>query len=398
VRATSCADTTRSAEAAVTLLVPDGIAVAVVPATDAVHLGYSRQFSATVTGTAARKVTWSVDEGPAHGMIDTEGVYTAPAILPDPPEATVRAVSVADPSKSGTASVNIYQAGHTPLGFVRVPAGSFVMGDQLAACGLNLYPVTLTRDFYLGQTEVTNEQYREMAQWAYDHGYVTVAYFSVVDARGSTQELLALYSDGCEISFKSGVFGLRDAGHGVNPHHPVKAVTWYGAAAYCDWLSLKEGFTPAYDHTNWRCNGGDPYRAWGYRLPTDAEWEFAAQYDDERRYPWGNANPSSYLANYADHVSWTTTVGSYAAEKRFDGDGLYDMAGNVLEWCNDWFECFAFASATDPVGPPTGTYRLLRGGSWLDADSALRCAMRLGVEPRLSNNNEGFRVARTVIP
>jgi formylglycine-generating enzyme required for sulfatase activity len=396
VRATSRADTTKTAESTVTLLVPQAIEVAVAPDSITVHAGHAHQFRSTVTGTAAEEVTWSVDEGPEYGTIDTRGLYTAPDIVPGPPLATVRAASVADPSKSGTAVAAIYKIGPTPPGYVRIPAGSFTMGDGIAPCGSNLYPVTLTKDFYLGRAEVTNAQYLDMLQWAYDNGHVAATLAYVYDAMGSNKILVTVVNS--EIAFRNGTFRLADNGHGINPDHPVTMVSWYGAAAYCDWLSLREGLDPAYDHTTWRCNDRDPYRAWGYRLPTDAEWEYAAQYDDERRYPWGDVDLTSSLANYNQNVGWTAPVGSYQAEKTIDGNGLFDMAGNVREWCNDWFECFAFPASTDPPGPPTGIDRVYRGGGWQDSGPSLRCAARMRTDPGRCSNDLGFRVARTVIP
>jgi formylglycine-generating enzyme required for sulfatase activity len=192
---------------------------------------------------------------------------------------------------------------------VTVPAGVFIMGDGEAYCGHDEHEVTLTRDFCLGQHEVTNREYLEAVQWAYDHGYVTATTISVHDnLDGSTQELLNLDPPGSEIQFDgAGTFFLRESpfGQAVYPEgydpsdHPVKHVTWYGSVSYCDWLSLQAGLPRAYQHSgDWPCNGGDPYGAAGYRLPTDAEWEYAAQWDDERIYPWGNEAPDCGRANY----------------------------------------------------------------------------------------------------
>jgi len=301
--------------------------------------------------------------------------------------------SVTDLTVSGIDSLTFYDGGIP--GMVTVPAGVFTMGDGVAYCGTAQRQVTLTHDFYLGQHEVTNQEYLEAVQWAYDHGYVTATTTSVRDnLDGSTEELLDL--DGsCEIAFSGGTFSLRDAGHGINPDHPVKEVTWYGAAAYCDWLSLHAGLPRAYNHSTWQCNGGDPYGAPGYRLPTDAEWEYAAQWDDERIYPWGNEAPDCSRANYYGCVGWTSPVGSYPDAPAVPG--LSDMAGNVWEWCNDRHTCdLGTNPVTDPTGPASGTYRVLRGGAWDNHGPNLRCAIRFDYYPYYSYYSFGFRASRTV--
>ncbi len=283
------------------------------------------------------------------------------------------------------------------LPMVEVPAGVFTMGDGSAECGTQQHEATLTRSFYLGQHEVTNQEYLEAVQWAFDHGYVTATSGSVIDnLDGSTRELLDLDTY-CEIAFLGGVFTLFDFGHGINPDHPVKKVTWYGAAAYCDWLSLRAGLPRAYNHSTWQCNGGDPYSAQGYRLPTDAEWEYAAQWDDERIYPWGNEAPDCNRANYEGCVNWTLPVGSCPDAPAVPG--LSDVAGNVWEWCNDWFVCgLGTSPVTDPPGPTSGTYRVLRGGSWYHTNSYLRCAHRNDYSPYNSEVYIGFRVSKTIAP
>lgn len=291
----------------------------------------------------------------------------------------------------------------TPNEMVLVPAGTFVMGDGLSYCGMDEHEVTLTRDFYLGQHDVTNQEYMEALQWAFDHGHVVASTVSVWDnLDGSTMELLDLDGSGCEISFTGDVFSLRDAGHGINPDHPVLEVTWYGAARYCDWLSLQLDLQRAYEHSgDWSCNGGDPYGAEGYRLATDAEWEYAAQFNDERIYPWGDDAPDCSRANFFDNpeycAGWTTPVGSYPDAPA--ALGLSDMGGNVWRWFNDRHQCALGTNpVTDPTGPASGSYRVFRGGSWADYGGRLRCANRHAGLPSHSNNGIGFRIARTVPP
>ncbi len=298
---------------------------------------------------------------------------------------------------------------------IQVPAGTFIMGDGVARCGVDEREVTLTRDFYLSLHEVTNQAYMEALQWAFDHGYVTADSSAVFDGLdGSTEELLLLDSEYCEIQFDgAGAFSLRQSPSdqaqaaypgGYDPaDHPVKMVTWRGAVRYCDWLSIQAGLPRAYDLVDnpgwgdWACNGGDPYSAVGYRLPTDAEFEYTSRFDDERSYPWGEEAPTCERVNFKISgycVGWSTPIASYPPAP--ESLGLYDVAGNVFEWCNDWYVCDVGAeSVTDPTGPESGVSRILRGGCWFHEPVTLLCAGRYHYLQHHANWDIGFRVART---
>ena len=164
--------------------------------------------------------------------------------------------------------------------------------------------------------------------------------------------------------------------------HPVTWVSWYAAMAYAEWV--------------------------GKRLPTEAEWEYAARGGlAGKKYPWGDAEPTPADANYDEHVDDTTPVGRYAD----NGYGLYDMAGNVWEWCLDaaYDEDF-YAASDDSRNPiaggevdnfttiPTDSSRVQRGGSWTNVAQHLRVANRLWNSPTLTYVNNGFRCARSVTP
>jgi len=143
---------------------------------------------------------------------------------------------------------------------------------------------------------------------------------------------------------------------------PVVRVSWEDAVRYCQWLSEKTGEQ--------------------YRLPTEAEWEFAASGGGQRQYPWGNEEPGPKRANYSESkIGKTTPVGSYPLG--MTPEGLFDMAGNVWEWCDDWYD-----------EDKENSGRVVRGGSFYLNDLILRCAARSGIDPLLWNLNCGFRVVR----
>jgi formylglycine-generating enzyme required for sulfatase activity len=146
-------------------------------------------------------------------------------------------------------------------------------------------------------------------------------------------------------------------------NHPINGVSWTDANTYCTWS--------------------------GKRLPTEEEWEYAARYDDARDYPWGSTAPNSTLANYNSNVSGTTVVGTYpsGASKL----GIQDLAGNLWEWTSTWY------CDTPPCTGTSGTYRVLRGGSWANGNLAsyLRAACRVNGYPSNRFNDDGFRCART---
>lgn len=286
---------------------------------------------------------------------------------------------------------------YNPPSMVLVPAGVFTMGDGISYCGVDEREVTLTNNYYLGQYEVTNQEYCDALQWAYDHDppLVTVTSSFVSDnLDGSTAGLLEMSSSYCQISFGGDAFTVESG----KENHPVVEVSWYGAAAYCDWLSMQAGYAPTYDHSDWSCNGGDPYGASGYRLPTDAEWEYATQYEGERSYPWGSEAPDCSRANYwppsGQCVGSASAVGSYPPAP--ESLGIYDMAGNVWEWCNDWHTCDLGSDPVEnPTGEGSGSDRVLRGGAWdYYGIASVRCSGRVNNYPPLTATY-GFRCART---
>ena len=181
---------------------------------------------------------------------------------------------------------------------------------------------------------------------------------------------------------------------GSNPSHfkgdnlPVERVSWFNAISYCNRLSEREGLTPAYNinGTNviWNRNAN------GYRLATEAEWEYACRAGTTTLFSFGDSITTSD-ANFGGNVGQTTPVGTYPANEW----GLYDMHGNVWEWCWDWYTSNTSGS-NNPTGPSTGADRVIRGGGWGDSAASVRSAYRSYNTPlsHYSSINLGFRLVR----
>jgi len=332
---------------------------------------------------------WSTDRITTH-QYDTAGDYTIRLQVRDADDQT------------GEITGEVTVSEHVePLDFVQIPAGSFVMGQSGVA--EPEHDVTLTHAFQLGLYEVTNAQFRVALQWAYDNGYVTVDEW-YVQAFGV--ELISFSDSEQHILFSDGAFVTTPINTGdylgePSEDHPVVEVTWYGAACFCDWMSMLSDppLTPFYNG-DWSVNANhNPYEATGYRLPTEAEWEYATRYNDDRTYPWGEETPDCDLANMRigtdQCVGFTAPVGSFPAGNSLPG--MRDLAGNVYEWVNDWYgeDYYASSPAADPVGPADGTERGLRGGGYSSTWQWQRAANRHSYTPDSPINYLGFRVCQT---
>ena len=282
------------------------------------------------------------------------------------------------PNASTTASLAI------PSGMALIPAGAFTMGDSLDGEADAIPTVTVNVSaFCMDVNLVSYSQWKSVYYWATNHGY-----------------------------------GFVNAGSGKAANHPVQTVDWYDVVKWCNARSQQAGLTPVYytdaGMTQVYTSGEvTPYVNWGakgYRLPTEAEWEKAARGGlSGQRFPWGNVI-SKNLANYDGNTNrlpydlgptghhaafkrggypYTSPVGSFAP----NGYGLYDMAGNLQEWCWDWYGT-PYAGGTDPRGPASGPFRVLRGGAWGYGAYDTRCACRGNYYPYSACDYYGIRCVR----
>lgn len=280
------------------------------------------------------------------------------------------------------------QEGTGPAGMALIPAGYFQMGDNFGVQNDALVRTVYVSDFYLDRFEVTKELWDSVHAYAIPHGY---------DFTG------------------------QSTGAGAN--HPVQNLSWHDAVKWCNARSQREGRTPAYytdtAQTKVYQRGEVDLTAamvkWtgnGYRLPTEAQWEKAARGGlVGQHFPWSSSS-SSYAtdlsgskANYNDSGDpfepnlGTTPVGYYngkqipAGSDMANGYGLYDMAGNVWEWCWDWYRAYPAGSQTDPRGDWPGSSRVFRGGGWAHGAGILRCAYRDGYGSAFRGSFLGFRCA-----
>ena len=269
-----------------------------------------------------------------------------------------------------------YQDPVTGMEFVLVKGGCFPMGDTFGDGDADEKPVhrVCVGDFYMGKFEVTLGQFRQFVQ---ETGYRTEA----ERGDGSYYFTGTEWKKGQDINWKNPGFAQTD-------RHPVVCVSYNDAMAFAEWLSRKSGRT--------------------IRLPTEAEWEYAARSGGKKyKYSWGNGSPSANIADlstkkqfpkwpwpiwegYDDGYVYTAPVGTYQP----NGLGLYDMSGNAWEWCADWYgeKYYGESPKENPYGPASGEKRVFRGGSWFNDPRYVRAASRGRNDPSNRNDNYGFRL------
>jgi formylglycine-generating enzyme required for sulfatase activity len=300
---------------------------------------------------ANKSVSWSSNNSNI-ATVTQNGVVTGVSV-----GSTTITVTTVDGGRTATCSVSVTSGGISSNSFVRLAGGTFTMGSPSNEPQRDndevQHQVTISA-FYMGKYQVTQAEY--------------------------------------------------EAVMGTNPswfngsNLPVECVSWYDAAEFCNRLSQREGLTLAYSGSgdniisNWNANG--------YRLPTEAEWEYACRAGTTTPFSTGN-NITTSQANYYGYGPYnnnaagiyretTTPVGSFAPNPW----GLYDMHGNVWEWCWDWYGSYSSGAQNNPRGPVSGDYRVVRGGSWYYFGRYLRSAFRNFNYPSSRNYFIGFRLVR----
>lgn len=263
-----------------------------------------------------------------------------------------------------------------PVGFVSVPGGTFIMGRTTGTGISDQLPThnVILSSFYIGRYEVTQAEYAQYMQ----------------PSLNWTNDL------------------------GIGDYYPAYYVSWYAILKYCNLRSMAEGLTPVYcissstDPANWGAVPTSSDTTWnaaicnwtanGYRLPTEAEWEYAAR---------GVTNIPDYLFSGSDEinaVAWYSGNNAPNGSKPVgtkdpNGVGLYDMSGNVWEWCWDWYSSSYYSSSpsNNPTGAESGEVRVSRGGSWYWGNYWCNVSRRYGWRPRNSIYYLGFRLCRSIL-
>lgn len=327
----------------------------------------------------------------ANGLANTnDWLYLAYLVLPTNP------CFCGDPIPPSPAATRFYRALFVPTNMILIPAGTFTMGNSTNSSEggseeLPQHTVNVS-GFYTDRYEVTKALWDAVYYWAVTNGY-----------------------------------SFGHAGVGRAPGHPVQSIDWHDAVKWCNARSENEGRVPAY-YTDaaptavYRSGTNDLASDWvkwdaGYRLPTEAEWERAARGGANRhRFPWSgvetiNQSQANYYSLWSGgvpafpydvnptsgyHPAFTNGVSGYTSPAGYfaaNGYGLYDIAGNVDEWCWDWYDAAYYSSSpgTDPRGPATGSRRVKRGGSFGTVAKGCRVANRSYTYPTYSFTSLGFR-------
>ncbi|MBL8028365.1 MAG: SUMF1/EgtB/PvdO family nonheme iron enzyme, partial [Fibrobacteres bacterium] len=324
------------------------------PTAQSKRFGESVTFSVIATGNPVPTYQWKKNGISIVGA--TASSYTIPCIvLADSGTYSVYVSNNQGGLNSSTVSLSVV-APDTVTGMKFISSGTFQMGDSINATPI--HSVTLT-GFWIDSIEVTQADYEA-------------------------------------------VTGINPSHFLGDPSRPVESVTWYDAVLYCNARSKRDGRDTVYSYSNVPLQ---PYNGCsdltdivtdfgknGYRLPTEAEWEYAYRGGTSTAWYWSNTWTQTEANTFCWNSNNSENTTQPVAGKLKNAYGLYDMAGNVLEWCNDRYESYTSDPVTDPTGAINGDDRRLRGGYWENVDYNFRAGFRDGTTPNNKGYNMGFRV------
>lgn len=262
----------------------------------------------------------------------------------------------------------------TDMKLISSKDNSFQMGSTTYSAEQPVHSVNFTYNFWMDSTEVTQEKYNSVMSEAYP-GYTPVTWNDL---------------------------------YGLGNNYPAYFTTWYDAVLYCNALSKKAFRDTVYSYTAISGSPGNgstltgvtiDLNKKGYRLPTEAEWEFACRAGTSGDYYWGSSTLNDVVTQYAIYYFNSGTFGTSSPEygahavasKLPNSFGLYDMSGNLLEWCNDWYGSYVSGTQEDPTGPTTGNSRAVRSGGWTAQALQIRSAFRTAMTPDTRQSTVGFR-------
>lgn len=343
-------------------------------------LGDTRQLEYEIEPVNATNtnVIWSSGDE-AVATVSAEGLVTAMSI-----GETVITATTEDGGFTATCNAVVQEVGRPTftLEMVEIPAGTFMMGAPETEEGFmdeTQHEVTLTKDFYMSAYEVTTTQYAEflnavgigqdgMGEVTYtDNGQeITDTKLLVTDSSNPDASLGGTWDHGLHWNVEKDMW---EPAPGCEKY-AIGHVSWYGAVAFCNW--------------------------YGASLPTEAQWEYAYRAGSEATYPWGDdpalVNDYGWIYQGGGEMPQMHNIG----EKRPNAWGLYDMVGSLMEYCADWYGPMTSEAVTDPVGPATGEYRVLRGSCITHNYLYTRCAYRDSYDPDKGTGAGGLYGFRVV--